>query len=85
MSVALSFWLMRNRGTRVLGFDEVRSSCCLNGVLEIGREPMVPATPQCRLIRNRLQTELITEIGVLGEGFDEGIIVVPVMTFFQQE
>ena len=46
---------------------------------------MVPAAPQRRLVRHRVQTESIAETGVLGEVFDERGLVVPAVAFLQEE
>ncbi len=85
MSAVPSVWLSRDCDACILGLDEDCSRCGLDCVLEICSEAMVPAAPQRRLVRHRLQTQPITEIGVLGEVFDEGSVVVPAMAFFQQE
>lgn len=77
-----SLWFTRNRDTRILGFDEDRSSGRLDCLTEVRREASVPAAPQCRLVRNRLQTQLFAEVRTAIEALDKRCLVVPSMDIF---
>lgn len=57
------------------------SSC----TVKFGNEPFIAAASQHRLVRHRLKTESLAEIGVLAEVLDERGLVVPAVAFFQEE
>lgn len=68
-----SLWFTRNRDTSILGVDEDRSSGRLACLTEVRREASVPAAPQCRLVRNRLQTQLFAELRTATEALDSAV------------
>ncbi len=79
----LSFGFTRNRDTCILGFDEDRSSRRLDCLSEVSSETLVPAAPQRRLVRNRLELQFLAESRSVIEVVDECSFVLPPMEFFQ--
>ena len=80
-----SIGFTRDRDARVLSGDEDRSSNGFDGLAELVREACVLASPQRRLIWDRLDTQLLTDIRSTVEVLNECCLVVPPVEFFQHE
>jgi hypothetical protein len=79
----LSLRFTRNRDTRILGFDEDRSSRRLDCLPEVSGETLVPAAPQRRLVWDRLESQLLAEVRAVIEVVDECCFVLPPVEFLQ--
>ena len=76
------FRFTRSSDTRVLGFDEDRSSGSLDCLTQVRCEALVPTAPECRLVWDRLETQLFAELRAVDEVSDERCFVAPPMEFF---
>ncbi|TKX53206.1 hypothetical protein EXE44_15840 [Halorubrum sp. SS7] len=66
-------------------FDENRPRSRLDRLLEIGREPLVPVTPQRRLIWDGFKSQFFTKLRLLVKILEQGRFVVPAVECFEQE
>jgi hypothetical protein len=83
--VQRGWWLTWDRHAGSIGSDQDESRGFLHRLSEIGREPVVPAPPQCRLIWDSLEAEVSTESRPPLEVLDECGLVVPAVEFFEEK